>query len=101
MAAALDLTDECWTEADAADQVRVGDLYDGAPLPSLEDEFALFYWEDQRRVFLPVRFSFALVVRSFSAFVVLVPVTTSADVPDPEKFEFLLDQGRTAKDFVR
>jgi hypothetical protein len=97
----LDLPDDCWRQAGAADPIRPGDLYDGAPLPSLEESFGLYWLPEERLVFLPIRFSFGLVLRVYSGFVVLAPITTVSDVPDPETFAFVIEQGRSVDDFVR
>ncbi len=94
----LDLHDDCWTTPEWG-APEPGDLYQGVALPSLEEGFGLYVLEQEPGVdvFVPVRFGYALVVRCFAAFVSLVPVALDG----PTGFDFLLEQGRTAKDFVR
>jgi hypothetical protein len=101
VSSALDLPDDCWRPFDVADPIRPGDLFDGVPFPSLEEEFDLYVDPEVRRVFLPVRFSFGLILRVYSGFVVLAPITSAADVPDPETFAFVIEQARSVDDFIR
>lgn len=100
MAGALDLPDDCWQPPSATDVPVVGALYEGVPLPSL-DEFQILVREETREFWIPMRFTFAVVVRASSGFVTLVPVTTGSDVSDSTQFDWLIEQGRTAAEFVR
>jgi hypothetical protein len=96
----LDLPDDCWQTPRPTSSPYPGDLYEGVPLPSLED-FQIFVDPDEKQFWTPMRFSFAIVMRSGTGFVTLAPVTTGGDVADPEQFAWIVDQGRTAPDFAR
>jgi hypothetical protein len=94
-----DLEDnQTWTVPGA--DLGPGDLYAGVAFLDLDRDFALALTPGDEP-FVPVLFSFGVVVAVFEHYAVVAPVSTSMDVEDQEAFTRLIDIARESSDYVR
>lgn len=100
----LDIPDDCWEEPSGG-ELRRGDVCEAVPLAILVDDridqVHTLGEDDERTMFVPALYSYALVLGVLGGYAVVSAIGTIDSVPDQAAFPRLLEKGRTAKTFAR
>jgi hypothetical protein len=107
----LDIPDDCW-DAPTIGDLLVGDICERVPLAVLVNErieYSAYLDEEDLgdfsdtpfRDFVPVRFSFGLVIGHMTSYSVVCAVGTAPNMPDEATYASLVESGRWARSHVR